>query len=101
MLNQRDAKSTPATPSVESAPWWVKKVLFGVPDRRTAMVFYWMFVAGLFAAPLLTLDMIPGFRISKLTALVMIGFCTFALWSTSRAVSWLDEHGWRSLTHKD
>ena len=85
--------SSPAT----NAPWWVRHCLFGVPDRRAAMVYYWVFVAMLFVAPLLTLDMVPGLRISKLKALAILGFCMFALWSTSQAVRWLDEHGWDKL----
>ncbi len=83
--------TTPAT----RPPWWVRLCLFGVPDRRTALGFYWLFVAGICGSPLLTLA--PGGDVGRLGAFGAIGFCTFALWSTSRAIRWLDEHGWDSL----
>ncbi len=36
----------------EPAPAWVRVCLLGVPDRVTALRFYWLFVLGLCSSPL-------------------------------------------------
>lgn len=79
--------------AARKAPAWVRFCMFGVPDRRTAMVFYWVFGTALGASPFLTL----WFDLDRLTAFAVLGFSVFALWSTSRAIRWLDQHGWDTL----
>lgn len=81
------------------APAWVRLCMFGVPDRRIAKAFYWLFLAGLIGIPLLlrlgTPAGGPGFTGS--IPLFAMAFCVFALWSTSRSIHWLDRHGWNTL----
>ena len=80
----------------EPVPTWVRATLFGVPDRTTALRFYWIFVAGLCASPLLMrLNVRPA--TGALLSLGVAAFCFGALWSTSRAVAWFDRHGWQRL----
>jgi hypothetical protein len=87
------ARTTVEEPPV---PGWVRLCLFGVPDRAAALRYYWIFLAGMFASPLLT-----RFYPTPMTgSVIAAGFATFffgALWSTSRAVRWLDRHGWGRL----
>jgi hypothetical protein len=81
-----------------SAPWWVRVCMTGVPDRRAAMVYYWMFVGALCLSPAMAWGVIPPVvGDGRTSAFAGIAFFSFALWSTSRAVRWLDEHGWSSL----
>lgn len=78
------------------APGWVRLCLLGVPDRAAALRYYWIFAAGLCASPLLLLlGTDPVTR--GVLALGFAAFCAGALWSTSRAVRWLDQHGWQRL----
>ena len=80
----------------EPVPVWVRATLFGVPDRATALRFYWIFVAALCASPLLMrLHVRPA--TGALLSLGVAAFCFGALWSTSRAVAWFDRHGWQRL----
>jgi len=93
-----DAEHTPNTLSANRRPLWVRLCMFGVPDRRIATGFYWLFVAGLLAFPILTL--FRGSPASPAGLALMVGgmaFCTFSLWSTSRAIQWLDRHNWDLL----
>ena len=76
-----------------SVPLWVRLCMFGVPDRSAALGYYWLFVAGLCACPLLALLSIRNVP----TVLFGGAFLSFALWSTSRAIRWLDRHGWEQL----
>jgi hypothetical protein len=80
----------------EPVPVWVRATLFGVPDRATALRFHWIFVAGLYASPLLVRLNVRPFTGGALT-LGLAAFCFGAPWSTSRAVAWFDRHGWRRL----
>jgi hypothetical protein len=84
--------------SANRPPLWVRLCMFGVPDRRIATGYYWLFLAGLVAFPILTL--LVGTRTTGAVMALMIGemaFCTFAIWSTSRAIRWLDRHNWDVL----
>lgn len=74
-------------------PRWVRVCLFGVPDRRSAMTFYWLFIAAMGALPLLTFTGVQG----SIGAAGIALFLLFASWSTSRAVKWADKHGWSLL----
>jgi hypothetical protein len=78
----------------EPVPAWVRVSLFGVPDRASALRFYWIFVAGLCASPLLTRLHVRPFT-GGVLALGFAAYCFGALWSTSRAVAWFDQHGWQ------
>ena len=88
-----------APDSARSAvPRWVRLCLFGVPDRRAATGFYWLFVAVLCASPLLARSWLAGRGVLSIVAsFSLLAFSVFAIWSTSRAIRWLDEHGWDSL----
>ncbi len=79
---------------VRRAPAWVRACMFGVPDRAAAMGYYWLFVAGIIAFPAHRLFIGTEPIIATFAGMA---FCTFALWSTSRAIRWLDQHGWDSL----
>ena len=85
------------TTAHEPVPVWVRATLFGVPDRATALRFYWIFVAGLCASPLLMRLNVRPFTGGAL-ALGLAAFCFGALWSTSCAVAWFDRHGWQRLS---
>jgi hypothetical protein len=82
-------------------PWWVKLCMAGITDRRAAMILYWTFQVMVFVLPATALLLLPG-SVPAGTRLALsllgIGFATFAMWSTSRAVRWLDHHGWQRLT---
>ena len=79
-------------------PWWVRGCLFGVPDRRTATGFYWLFVAALCASRILVRPWEAGGPMEAVaTALGAAALPLFSLWSTSRAIRWLDRHGWDAL----
>jgi hypothetical protein len=80
--------------SVARPPAWVRLCMFAVPDRRAAAAYYWLFVAGLVAFPVNAV-LSDGFSASSIAGMA---FCTFALWSTSRAIQWLDVHGWDLLS---
>ena len=79
-------------------PWWVRTCMWGVPDRHAAKGFYWVFVAGLLVTGVGVLNVIPGFAIGPAAGLAATVFFGFASWSTSRAIQWLDKHGWDTLT---
>jgi hypothetical protein len=89
-----DAQSTEAIAAtsaigVKAAPWWVRTCLWGVPDRKAAIGFYWIFLAvGLISA-------VVGIGSSSPIAFTISGFSLFAIWTTSQAVRWLDKHGWK------
>jgi hypothetical protein len=69
-----------------------------VPDRRAATGFYWLFVAVLCASPLLARSWLAGRGVLSIVAsFSLLAFSVFAIWSTARAIRWLDEHGWDSL----
>jgi hypothetical protein len=78
------------------APAWVRFCLCGVPDRASALRFYWIFVGGMCLSPLLMRFGYSAVTRSLLSAGV-IAFFAGALWSTSRAVRWMDNHGWHRL----
>jgi hypothetical protein len=82
-------------------PFLVRLTMTGVPDRRTAAVFYWIFVVAMIAAPLVAL-VFPGPRTPWRLAggFALSAFAFFSLWSTSYAMTWLDEHGWDLLRKK-
>jgi hypothetical protein len=82
----------PDAPTVD-VPLWVRVCMTGVPDRRAALGFYWLFFAGLCAIPVAALT---GFW-SRPVSVVWAVFLAFALWSTSAAIRWLDQHGWDAL----
>ena len=84
------------TTAKEPVPTWVRACLLGVPDRVTALRFYWLFALGICVSPLamrLHVTSLSG----AFLALGFAGFCAGALWSTSRAIGWLDRHGWNRL----
>jgi len=78
------------------APAWVRFCLWSVPDRATALRYYWIFVGGMCLSPFLML-----FGNSAVTRILLSGgvtaFFIGALWSTSRAVRWMDRNGWHRL----
>jgi hypothetical protein len=78
------------------APAWVRFCMWGVPDRRIATGYYWVFLAAFLAFP------VGRLLFGNSDALTMAGmaFCVFSLWSTSRAIRWLDAHGWGLLERK-
>ena len=76
-----------------SVPWWVRLCMFSVPDRVAAMRFYWIFVAMILVSPLYLL-LVPTAAAPSVGLLL---FGIFASWATSRAVQWLDRHGWELL----
>ena len=91
-----EEESGVARGAAEPIPSWVRVCLFGVPDRAAALRFYWIFVAGMIASPLLLrLPAMP--LIGESLAIGVATFCFGALWSTSRAVRWADRHGWQQL----
>jgi hypothetical protein len=94
LAEEADAPAAPV-----QVPWWVRVCLFGVVDRRVAMVFYWVFAAMLILGPLLMLSLTsPLGSAQRLTAaLVTLGGAAFSLWSTARAVRWADRFGWDLL----
>ena len=77
-------------------PAWVRVCTFGVPDRAAALRYYWIFVASLCGSPLL-LRMDGTFAHPQLLAITAAVVSFGALWSTSQAVRWLDQHGWQRL----
>jgi hypothetical protein len=79
-------------------PIWVRICMLGVPDRRAAAVYYWLFLAGLVAFPVRAF-LSDDFGTASMLA--GIAFCTFALWTTSHAIRWLDVHGWKLLRGHD
>ena len=80
----------------QRVPVWVRACILGVPDRVTALRFYWIFVIGLCISPLAMRLNVPPIA-GAVLALGFAAFCAGALWSTSRAVGWLDRHGWQHL----
>jgi hypothetical protein len=88
------AFAAPSAGPRTAVPLWVRVCMFGVPDRAAAKAYYWLFVAGLCASPLLAWQGTIG---ARPTALLAGAFLTFAAWSTSRAIRWLDENGWELL----
>ena len=89
-----DAQSTGAIAAtsaigVEAAPWWVRTCLWGVPDRKAAIGYYWIFTAvGLISA-------VVGIGSSSPIAFMISGLSLFSIWTTSQAVRWLDKYGWK------
>ena len=81
-------------PGRSAVPAWVRLCLLGVPDRRAAIVFYWVFAVAMCAGLLLPLTEVP---LPRFAAFGLGAFCFFGLWSTSSAVRWLDRHGWDLL----
>jgi hypothetical protein len=73
------------------APLWVRICLFAVPDRTAASIYYWLFVAGLIALPVVAVE---SPKLDAAPAFAGMLACVFALWSTSRAIRWFDVHGW-------
>lgn len=92
----REALEQHALVSRARAPFWVRLGMSGVPDRVTAMRFYWFFIAVLCASPLVLLKMSTGpTGLRIFMALAAMGLV--AAWNTSSAVRWLDRHGWHRL----
>lgn len=93
-----DRDPTQNRPSAGRPPAWVRFCMLGVPDRRIATGYYWLFLAGLVAFPLRSLlSGSPGSGAGLAFMLGGMAFCTFAIWSTSRAIRWLDTHSWDML----
>lgn len=70
------------------APWWVRTSLWGVPDRKAAIGYYWLFTAvGVLSAAASLTTLSPFF-------FGLSGLSLFGIWTTSQAVRWLDKHGW-------
>lgn len=91
------ARSADGSPSA-SVPAWVRICMTGVPDRRIARGYYWLFLAGLIALPLWALlDSTRGGATMPLPVAAGMAFFAFALWSTSRCIRWLDRNGWGLL----
>jgi hypothetical protein len=90
-----------ATPAPARVPLWVRACLVGVPDRRAAMTYCWSFAAALCSVPLLVVLAASWPAADRVlatpTLLLVAGWSSFALWSTSRAVRWADRHGWDTL----
>jgi hypothetical protein len=78
-------------------PFLVRLTMTGVPDRRAAAAYYWMFVAAMIAAPLLAVAWPGRTPVRPVGSLVISAFSFFSLWTTSYAMTWLDEHGWDAL----
>ena len=64
--------------------------LTGVPDRRAAVAFYWLFVVAMCVMPVLALTGLWH----RPVAVVCAPFLAFATWSSGQAIRWLDRHGW-------
>ena len=94
-LREHAREATTASDGL-TVPVWVRVCTFGVPDRAAALRYYWIFVAGLCASPLL-LRMDGAFAHTQLLGITAAAVSFGALWSTSRAVRWLDQHGWQRL----
>ena len=77
-------------------PMWVRLCTMGVPDRAAAVGFYWLFIAGIVAAPL-HLVLVHSRFLGATLFLAMVALCFSASWSTSAAIRWLDRHGWDRL----
>jgi len=98
LLASDEADRIRTTSSASRPPAWVRLCMFGVPDRRIATGFYCLFLGGLVAFPLRTLlGGTPGSAVALASMIGGMAFCTFALWSTSRAIRWLDRHSWDLL----
>jgi hypothetical protein len=84
-------------PPAGIAPRWVRGCMIGVPDRRAAMIYYWVFAAGTCLGPLLAL--LPSRQHGGAVGLALFVtlWSAFALLSTWRAIRWLDRHGWDAL----
>jgi hypothetical protein len=72
-------------------PWWVRVTLLGVPDRPAALVYYWLFLAGIILLPLSTFFTT---RIPFVLALGLTAILVMAVYTTSAAIKWFDAHGW-------
>jgi hypothetical protein len=79
-------------------PFWVRFCLFGVVDRRVALVYYWCFAVGLVLGPVLSFMLPVSGRIRLGLGAFLLAWMTFGVWSTARAVRWMDRHGWDKLT---
>lgn len=95
-LEEQRSKS-PGNDQGAKLPVSVRFCLTGVPDRASAMQYYWLFVGGLCASPLLLLTSHYTTQARWLAASSAVASFG-ALWSTSRAIRWLDRNGWRHLT---
>ena len=80
----------------DPAPRWVRLALFGVADRRGALVFYWLFVVMSLAMPASLLFLGgPATRGQRLLGAAVLGLWTvLSAWVTARAIKWADRHGW-------
>ena len=73
-------------------PFWVRFVLFGVPDRAAVMGFYWLFVIALvLLVPAMKLDWLPRSKGS-----FALCWFAFSLLTTNAAIRGLDRHGWEA-----
>ena len=82
--------------SIASLPIWVRLGTLGVPDRQTALRFYWLSVATTCLSPFLLL--VPSTRPMGICIALVVGIFSFAnVFGTSRAIRWLDRHGWERL----
>ncbi len=77
-------------------PLWVRACLLGVPDRAMALRYYKLLIAGLCLSPVFVLTRSGPLR-GGLGAIGLACFFLAAIWSTSRAVRWMDRHGWHRL----
>jgi hypothetical protein len=79
-------------------PLWVRFVLFATPNRLSASIYYWFFVAGILLFPVFA-QSTDYYRADSRHFITCIGmaFFVFSAWSTSTAMRWLDRHGWDRL----
>jgi hypothetical protein len=80
----------------EEKPLMVRLGSFGVPDRRSLSVMYWLFMTCSVLSPfILRLPWAPASRWSLF--LGYVAFCAFNIWGTAKTIRWYDQHGWSRL----
>jgi hypothetical protein len=94
-LHPREEAGDGRTPP-RRAPLWVRLCLFGVPDRKAAMGFYWIFVAASLTVPLWVATRLQG-PAGAMTALAFLAVFVFGICGTSKGVKWADAHGWDTV----
>ncbi len=91
----------PAIATAPTPPWIVRITMIGVPNRVVAWGFYAFFLLLLMASGASAvadkLGMASPVRLETSLAMFVMGFSMFALWSTAKAIRWIDQHGWDQL----
>jgi hypothetical protein len=73
-----------ATPPSPTRPEWVKLGLLGVPNRLSALIYFWFCIAGAIASAVLTVALHPYWA----AGVLLIGS---ALWYWA-SIRWMDRH---------